>query len=621
MKNLFTKNKKVMISLFLSFFLLGNVTAQIWTNPIMGTNPGQSNPFTIGDVHNANITVSGIGHGPGVNGANANNRFNTNGWDGITTEEIAVNENAYFSFTLTPNTSYVISFTSFSFAYQKSSAANSPTNFVLRSSLDNFTSNIASGTMPGTAAQTVAPISLTGAEFQGIDNAVTFRLYAWSTGTPTETSAFSINDFTFNGTVTASFNLTLNPGTGTVSQTTFDDVTSVMLPDAVSPCPDWIFSHWALAADSPIAVANHFTSATDVTLFAVYKQVGTTTNIATLTQAEIEATDGTTSYQSRTVESTSGNWTGHFGIGADFIQITQGPTTTHVLSPVFDGIISSTSVAIGAGTAGTNFRTIRITDVETTVWPDADTALGVIGYGRASVSTTVSANIVIGFDNVDVSQFRIHAAEGVTRILGVEVTYRPFVFNSNPVCTCPPTIIIEDHPYLTGTAGDYTLCFGTNVTTSVERTITITGINLTEALEHEKIKYSHSGAFVITESNVTRSGDLVLDIVFTPEVVLTQHTATLEISSNGALATIQFVAMTGAELTTDVPEVTVTRFVYARDGRIHFTAAAGETVQIYNVLGQRVHQGVAIEGANSVAVSSGVVLVRIGNTVSKIVVR
>jgi len=73
--------------------------------------------------------------------------------------------------------------------------------------------------------------------------------------------------------------------------------------------------------------------------------------------------------------------------------------------------------------------------------------------------------------------------------------------------------------------------------------------------------------------------------------------------------------------TVGLPERNVARVVYSTSGQVHFTAAAGEMVQIYNVLGQRVYQGIAIEGANSVAVSSGVALVRVGNTVNKVVVR
>ena len=72
----------------------------------------------------------------------------------------------------------------------------------------------------------------------------------------------------------------------------------------------------------------------------------------------------------------------------------------------------------------------------------------------------------------------------------------------------------------------------------------------------------------------------------------------------------------------NVPERNVNnRVVYSTGGHVHFIATAGEVVQIHNVLGQLIYQGIAAEGTNSVAVSPGIVLVRVGNTVNKVVVR
>src|SRR5687767_3759223 len=69
----------------------------IWTNPITGTNPGTSNPYTTGDVKNANIAVSGIGR-TGVVNQPVNDRYNFDSWGTGTT----INTGKYFSFQLTP---------------------------------------------------------------------------------------------------------------------------------------------------------------------------------------------------------------------------------------------------------------------------------------------------------------------------------------------------------------------------------------------------------------------------------------------------------------------------------------------------------------------------------------
>ena len=58
-----------LIAFFYSFVSNGQ---SIFSNTITGTTPNTSNPYTIGQVTNANITVSGIGRGSGISGNNAN---------------------------------------------------------------------------------------------------------------------------------------------------------------------------------------------------------------------------------------------------------------------------------------------------------------------------------------------------------------------------------------------------------------------------------------------------------------------------------------------------------------------------------------------------------------------
>ncbi len=163
-----------------------SVTTTLWTNPITGTNPNTTNPYTTGDVKDANITVSGISRGTSIVGTNANDRYNANTWN-----TSSLGPNGYFQFTLTPNTNYQINFSSFTYTGQTSGTG--PTSFELRSSVDGYTSAIGTPTATGTT------ISLTGASYQNIGSAISFRLYGWnalgSGGT------FSVNDFSFTGNV------------------------------------------------------------------------------------------------------------------------------------------------------------------------------------------------------------------------------------------------------------------------------------------------------------------------------------------------------------------------------------------------------------------------------------
>lgn len=161
----------------------------ISTNPITGTNPGADNPYVTGLSGNANITASGIGRGTGITASSANDRYSAKSW--TTTGSLDTND--YFTFTLDAKDGNEINFTNF--VYTGTASASGPTAFALRSSLDGFTTNIGSPTAAGST------IDLSDASYQGLTEQIEFRLYGYAAGTGTGT--FSVNDYTFNGTVEA----------------------------------------------------------------------------------------------------------------------------------------------------------------------------------------------------------------------------------------------------------------------------------------------------------------------------------------------------------------------------------------------------------------------------------
>jgi hypothetical protein len=182
---------KLRIAIFVMLSSVSTIYGQsIFTNPITGTDPGQISPYTTGQIKDGNITVSGISRGSGITGNAGNNRYNTKGYNSLP----FVDANDYFEFTLTPNAGYKIDFVSFTYTPQKSTTG--PTLAAFRSSLTGYVTNIGA---PSTINATT--ISLAAAAYQGRTAATTFRLYGYlalsSSGT------FSINDFTFNGVVSA----------------------------------------------------------------------------------------------------------------------------------------------------------------------------------------------------------------------------------------------------------------------------------------------------------------------------------------------------------------------------------------------------------------------------------
>jgi len=180
--------KRFLLSIFITSVALSINAQSIFTNPITGSNPSADNPYTTGQTVNANITVTGIGRGSGISANAGSDRYNANSWNTAT-----LDQNAYFQWTLTPNAGFEIDFVSFVYTGQRSNTG--PNSFAFRSSLDGYTANIGTPTATGTT------INLSASTYQNICGSITFRLYGW--GATSSAGTFSVNSFTFNGTVTS----------------------------------------------------------------------------------------------------------------------------------------------------------------------------------------------------------------------------------------------------------------------------------------------------------------------------------------------------------------------------------------------------------------------------------
>ncbi|WP_193810747.1 choice-of-anchor D domain-containing protein [Kaistella flava (ex Peng et al. 2021)] len=219
---------------FYVFFACHLFFAQsIFSNPITGTNPNTGNPYTEGQTFNDNISVTGIGRGLGVIGSNANDRYNATGWNSAD-----LDANDYFEFMLTPNSNFSINF--LSFVYSSQVSGTGPKNFAIRTSLDSF------GTTIAIPLETGGTINLTAANFQNRTASITFRIYAWGASAPGGT--FSINDFTFNGSVVSSL-IKPEPAqfpAGFIGGTLANNVIALQWIDSVlEPIPDGYLIRWS----------------------------------------------------------------------------------------------------------------------------------------------------------------------------------------------------------------------------------------------------------------------------------------------------------------------------------------------------------------------------------------
>lgn len=288
---------------------------QIWGNPITGTNPNTSNPYTAGQTVHSDITVSGIGRGAGITGTNANNRYNANSWN-----TGSIDLTAYFEFTLTPNSGCQINFVSF--VYTGQTSGTGPTSFAFRSSVDGYVNNIGSPSATGTT------INLSGTDYQNITSSVTFRLYGW--GASGSGGTFSVNDFTFNGTVICGSSNTIT--TGVVSGDPFSVDCSSADAGTVAFTSDGTFNSGNTYTAQLSDASGSFSSPIDI---------GTFTSTANSGSINITIPSGTPTGSGYRIRIVSNN---PFATGSESspftVNLTGGPCVLippHVTSLIFDG--------------------------------------------------------------------------------------------------------------------------------------------------------------------------------------------------------------------------------------------------------------------------------------------
>ena len=186
-----TKKIKASITLLL-FILLGSVaSAQLGVYSFTGAGacPNQ-NPSVTSQPSNASFNTFS-----NINAAcvAATDIFQTQAWN--TTNTIDLTE--YNQFTITPNAGYLLALTNLTFTqYTNEVPSFGTTTWSLRSSIDNYATDLATGT--ATASSQTPSVTLPSASFTNTGG-VTFRLYLINAKTPN--TLWSIDDVTLNGNV------------------------------------------------------------------------------------------------------------------------------------------------------------------------------------------------------------------------------------------------------------------------------------------------------------------------------------------------------------------------------------------------------------------------------------
>jgi hypothetical protein len=191
----------------------------------------------------ANITASSVAMGANITGGpnfSGTDFFGQDGWPTTAT----IDGNAYMQVVIGPNSGYYLVLNTFSVNLRHSTlgpaAGSGPTSYLIASSLDNYASALASGTLT-TSYQTIN-ITLPAA-FQGLTGSVTFRIYGYNASLPSGgsnrlvTNGISLTGHSVAGTLAArSIDLTAaarGQGVGLQWQTAgFDEGTALFLERA-----------------------------------------------------------------------------------------------------------------------------------------------------------------------------------------------------------------------------------------------------------------------------------------------------------------------------------------------------------------------------------------------------
>ena len=115
---------------------------------------------------------------------------------GATSASTAVANNSYFSFTLTPNSAYVLICTNLSFNIARGGGTYPNRGYVVRSSLDSYAADLSASPVT-TVRPTWTNIFINlGSSFSNLQSTLTFRIYIFAEGTG---GSLELDDITVSG--------------------------------------------------------------------------------------------------------------------------------------------------------------------------------------------------------------------------------------------------------------------------------------------------------------------------------------------------------------------------------------------------------------------------------------
>lgn len=169
-------------------------------------NPDTNNPkvsvsaITQGNNNGTTTLITSSSASSGYTGASGGNNAGAAAKAGSL--DTNANGSAYFEFTITPNQGYKVELTNISFGNR--STGTGPLAYTLRSSIDNYTTDIFTGTLLNNGNWALTSNSTTINVLVDLGQSVTFRIYGYNgTGSPgTNTTNWRIDDLKLSGYIT-----------------------------------------------------------------------------------------------------------------------------------------------------------------------------------------------------------------------------------------------------------------------------------------------------------------------------------------------------------------------------------------------------------------------------------
>ena len=338
-----------------------------------------------------------------------------------------------------------------------------------------------------------------------------------------------------------------------------------------------------------------------------------------------------------------------------------------VITPTPGNYIAAQSVSMTCGTAGASIY--YTTDGSE---PTEASTKYTVPFSVSSTTTVKAKAFLTGYDPsvtatatytfptevANIAALRAGTTPGYYKLTGEAVlTLKSATRNSKYIQDATGAVLIDDASGVITTAynvGDgITGIIGTvaiyngmlqltpvadpGAATSTGKTITPLALALSDLASHqaELVKVSGvtisditsgTGVFVVsTNYNLNAGADPILRTQYDDMDYIGQTIPTTPQDIVGVVlmykTTAQLVPRSFADMvTTGVKDVKVNLNVFVSGGKLNLEAANGETIEVYNAVGQKVLSTAAISGNNSLAVNAkGVVFVKVGNRTGKVI--